>query len=135
MSKPNRKPAAEPPTEKARQTDDVEIPVNGIPIIAPSDWKAVVPRVGRKADASPLAEMTIARAADYLGVPRAFVIKLIKKGELPCRMAGKRRRIPTPALEAQKEKMFEQAKKSWDEVSRMWQDLGVYEDELGKKER
>ncbi|HEY8503517.1 MAG TPA: helix-turn-helix domain-containing protein [Gemmataceae bacterium] len=35
--------------------------------------------------------MTTSQAAEYLDVSRPFVVKLVKKGELPYRMVGKYR--------------------------------------------
>ena len=60
---------------------------------------------------------------------RPFVIKLIKRGELPCRMVGTHRRIPSASLVAYREKMFHQAKDAADEMARTSQDLGLYADE------
>ena len=37
-------------------------------------------------------EMTTTQAADFLDVSRPFVIKLVTRGELPCRLVGKNRR-------------------------------------------
>jgi hypothetical protein len=42
-------------------------------------------------------------------------------------MVGKHRRIPTEALRDYKEKMFREAKVAADELTRMSQDLGLYD--------
>jgi excisionase family DNA binding protein len=72
-------------------------------------------------------EMTTTQAADFLDVSRPFVIKIIKQGALPCRMVGKHRRIPTDALVAYREKMFQQARAAADEMAQTSQELGLYE--------
>jgi excisionase family DNA binding protein len=72
--------------------------------------------------------MTTTQAAEFLDVSRPFVIKLVKRGELPCRMVGKHRRIPSAALLEYREKMFHQAKMAADEMTQMSQDLGLYEE-------
>jgi excisionase family DNA binding protein len=69
------------------------------------------------------------QAAEFLDVSRPFVIKLVRRGELPCRMVGKRRRIPTGALRDYKAKMFREARSAADEMTRMAQDLGLYDRE------
>jgi excisionase family DNA binding protein len=74
-----------------------------------------------------LTEMTTTQAAEFLDVSRPFVIKLIKKGELPCRLVGTHRRIPSAALVEYREKMYQRAKNAVDEMTRMSQDLGLYE--------
>ncbi|MFO0964315.1 MAG: helix-turn-helix domain-containing protein [Gemmataceae bacterium] len=77
-------------------------------------------------------EMTTAQAAEFLDVSRPFVMKLVLRGELPCRMVGKRRHIPTVALEKYREKMFEDAKKAATEMSRLSQESGAYDDSRAK---
>jgi excisionase family DNA binding protein len=71
-------------------------------------------------------EMTTTQAAEFLDVSRPFVIKLVKQGELPCRLVGKHRRIPTEAVTIYREKMFQQARKAADEMAQQSQDLGLY---------
>jgi excisionase family DNA binding protein len=73
--------------------------------------------------------MTTTQAAEFLDVSRPFVIKLIKRGELPCRMVGKHRRIPSDALVEYREKMFQRARIVADEMAQASQDLGLYEPE------
>ena len=41
-------------------------------------------------------------------------------------MVGKHRRIPSPALQAYREKMFQRAKSATDEMAQLSQDLGLY---------
>jgi excisionase family DNA binding protein len=77
--------------------------------------------------------MTTTQAAEFLDVSRPFVIKVINRGGLPCRMVGKHRRIPTSALVEYRERMFHQAKKAADAMTRMAEDIGLYDDEAPKK--
>lgn len=71
-------------------------------------------------------EMTTTQAAAFLDVSRPFVIKLVDHGELPCRMVGKHRRIPSDALAVYKEKMFRRAKEAANEMTRIAEDSGLY---------
>ena len=71
-------------------------------------------------------EMTTTQAADYLDVSRPFVVKLVKRGILPCRFVGKHRRIPSDALVKHRERMFQRAMKVLDEMGQENQDLGLY---------
>jgi excisionase family DNA binding protein len=78
-------------------------------------------------------EMTTNQAAEFLDVSRPFVIKLLKRGELPYRMVGKHRRIPSEALERYREHMFQQARKAADEMAQLAQGAGLYEDDRSRK--
>jgi excisionase family DNA binding protein len=49
-----------------------------------------------------LREMTAQEAADFLKVSRPYLLNLVKKGVLPCRMVGTHHRIPRNALIAYK---------------------------------
>jgi excisionase family DNA binding protein len=71
--------------------------------------------------------MTTTQAAEFLDVSRPFVVKLIKRGELPCRMVGTHRRIPTDALSKYSEKMFQRARQAADEMTSLSLQLGLYE--------
>jgi excisionase family DNA binding protein len=131
MSKRTRGTTAAPPqTEgtqpvigEARQRDRIEILVNGVRVEVSPELEAAVHRA-YKGLAQPLpTEMTTNQAADFLDVSRPFVIKLIKQGELPCRMVGKHRRVPTAALLAHREKMYQRAKKAADEIAELSEGL------------
>lgn len=71
--------------------------------------------------------MTITQAAEFLDVSPAFIRKLIKQGELPCRVTGKRRRIPSDALLLFREKLYQRAKIAADEMVRIGQESGLSE--------
>jgi excisionase family DNA binding protein len=115
---------AAPPTPGA-----ISVKINGVPVEVSPELEAAVLRA-HKGLMKPLpAEMTTTEAAAFLDVSRPFVVKLIDGGELPCRMVGKHRRIPRPALEQYREKMFRRATKAADEMARISQSLGLYESE------
>jgi excisionase family DNA binding protein len=122
-------PASKAPKgEKAtRPGGRIEIFVNGVPVKVSPELEAAVERAHKGLLQPQPAEMTTTQAAEFLDVSRPFVIKLIRQGELPCRMVGKHRRIPTGALRDYKEKMFREAKSGADELPRMSQELGLYE--------
>jgi excisionase family DNA binding protein len=125
VNKPGGRPAKGSSTPSDTSRGEVEITVGGVRIDLTPELEALVHRA-RKGLLAPLpAEMTTTQAAEFLDVSRPFVIKLITNGELPCRMVGKHRRVPTQALEAYKEKMFRRAKRAADEMSRISQDLGL----------
>jgi excisionase family DNA binding protein len=136
MSDRRRKAAARPAaraskgkgTAKApRRGGRVEVFIGGIRVDVSPELEAAVRRA-LKGSAVPLPrEMTTTQAAEFLDVSRPFVIKLVKRGELPCRMVGKHRRIPGDALLAYWEKMFQRAKGAADEMARTSQELGLYE--------
>ena len=77
--------------------------------------------------------MTIVQAAEFLDVPRSFILKIAKLGELRCRAVGHDRRIPLEALLEYREKMFLAAQKAADEMSQMSQDAGLYEPQANGK--
>ncbi|HEV3255539.1 MAG TPA: helix-turn-helix domain-containing protein [Gemmataceae bacterium] len=109
------------------QAGQVEITVNGVRIEVSPELEAAVYRAYQGL-AQPLPrEMTTTQAAEFLDVSRPFVIKLIKRGELPCRLVGKHRRVPSDALLKYREKMFQQARGAADEMTQTSQDLGLYE--------
>jgi excisionase family DNA binding protein len=103
----------------------VSITVDGVRMEVSPELEALVHRA-YKGLLEPLpTEMTTTQAAEFLDVSRPFVIKLIKRGELPCRLVGTHRRIPTSALVEYREKMFQQAQKAADEMAQLSQDLGL----------
>jgi excisionase family DNA binding protein len=122
-----RPPDASAPAEASPPKDRVEILVNGVRIEVSPILDAAVRRALEAAQRPLPAEMTTTQAADFLDVSRPFVIKLVKRGELPCRMVGKHRRIPTEALKAYREKMFQRAQEAATEMTRLSQELGLYD--------
>jgi excisionase family DNA binding protein len=78
-------------------------------------------------------EMTTNQAAEFLDVSRPFVIKLVQRGELPCRMVGKHRRIPSEAVLRYRDFIFQQASKAADEMTRLAQEAGLYDEYTPRK--
>ncbi|MCI0460283.1 MAG: helix-turn-helix domain-containing protein [Gemmataceae bacterium] len=105
----------------------IEIFVNGVRVEVSPELEAAVERAHKGLLQPHAAEMTTTQAAEFLDVSRPFVIKLVRRGELPCRMVGKHRRIPTEALRDYKAKMFREAKSAADELTQMSQELGLYD--------
>ncbi len=111
----------------APQANGVEVMVNGVRIAVPPELEAAVNRA-IKGMKSPLpAEMTTTQAAEFLDVSRPFIVKLTKRGELPYRLVGTHRRIPSSALLEYREKMYLRAKEAADEMVRISQELRLYE--------
>ncbi len=133
MSK-TRQPAKSAETaRKTSPTSRIEITVDGVRVELSPELEAAV-RQASKTMSQPLpSEMTTTRAAEFLDVSRPFVIKLVKRGELPCRLVGTHRRIPSAALVAYRETMFQRAKNAADEMAQTSQDLGLYETKVPRR--
>jgi excisionase family DNA binding protein len=130
---PSQVSDAEVRQENARQADKIEITVNGVRINVSPELEEAVHRA-HKGLRQPLPkEMTTNQAAEFLDVSRPFVIKLVQRGELPCRMVGKHRRIPSEAVVQYREQMFQQARKVADEITQRSQDAGLYEEDPPRK--
>jgi len=138
MSKPPRKGIAQaaPPVQSLeakgladilRQGKHIQILVNGVSFEVSPELEAAVRRACDAANRPLPEEMTTTQAADFLDVSRPFVVKLIRRGELPCRLVGTHHRIPINALREYREKMFRHARSASDEMAQHSQDLGLYE--------
>jgi len=68
-------------------------------------------------------EISAQEAADILKVSRPYLLNLVKKGILPCRMVGAHHRIPTGAVIAYKRDQAPR-RRSLEELSAETQDLG-----------
>jgi excisionase family DNA binding protein len=141
MTRKVQKAAAPPsPASEARessgntcQADRIEITVNGVRIEVSAELENAVHRA-YKGLLQPLPkEMTTTQAAEFLDVSRPFVIKLTQRGELPFRKVGQHRRIPSTAVLAYREKMFQQARKAADEMSQLSQEAGLEEQDPRRK--
>ena len=121
-------------TEQARRQsrkipakDRVELFVNGIQV----EVSLAVRRACERGKPL-LTEMTTTQAAAFLNVPRPLVNNLIERGELPCRMVGKHRRIPSAALVEYRKQRFQrekqaQAELDLAEMTRLSQQMGLYD--------
>lgn len=112
---------------KPQPNDPVEYVIDGIRLEIPAALDAGVRRAIEAARRPLPAEMTLTQAAEYLDVSRSFVVKLIKRDELPCRLVGKRRRIPSDALRKYREEMLRKASRDADEMVRLNQEMGLYD--------
>jgi len=130
---PSPAPKAREPGGNMNPGNRIEIIVNGIRIEVSPELEEAVHRA-HQGSLRPLPrEMTTTQAAEFLDVSRPFVIKLIQRGELPCRLVGKHRRIPSEAVLEYREKMFQQARRAADEMTQMSQEMGLYDEEPPRK--
>ncbi len=112
---------------RSEEKGTVRLTVDGECFDVPQELKEAVLRACRAA-AKPLPEyLTPREAADFLGVSRPFVTKLVKQKKLPCQMVGKHHRIPSSAVLEYKESTFQKALAACDEMARMSQEMGLYD--------
>jgi excisionase family DNA binding protein len=69
-------------------------------------------------------ELSAQVAADLLKMSRSYLLNLVKKGVLPCRMVGAHHRIPTSAVIAYKREQAPR-RRSLDALTADAQDLDV----------
>src|ERR1700722_11013831 len=113
---------AQASTGKACRGDRIEVTVNGVRIKVSPELEEAVHRAHQGLLRPLPREMTTTQAAGFLDVSRPFVIKLTKRGELPFRLVGQHRRIPSEAVLQYREKMFQQAQMAVDEMAQLSQD-------------
>jgi excisionase family DNA binding protein len=119
--------------ESTGRAATIEITVNGVRVEVSPELEAAVHRMREGLWGQMPKEMTTTQAAEFLDVSRPFVVKLITRGELPCRMVGTHRRIPSGAVVAYREKMFHQARNAADEITQLAQDAGLYDEKPPRK--
>ncbi len=96
-----------------------------IEVLARGDAITVVP-VGK--------ELTTQQAANILNVSRQYVVRLLDSGSIPYRRTGTHRRIRMEDLLAYKSRRDRDRMESLDDLSRLSQQLGGY-DEIPNRER
>ncbi|MGH3948953.1 MAG: helix-turn-helix domain-containing protein [Pseudonocardiaceae bacterium] len=75
------------------------------------------------------AELTTQQAAALLGVSRPHVVKLVDQGVVPHHKVGTRRRIYLKDVLAFRARQHEESRQALDELSRISEELGLYEAE------
>lgn len=93
-----------------------------VEVLARGDSITVVP-VGR--------EVTTQQAADLINVSRQYLVRLLDEGRIPFRRTGKHRRLRVEDVLAFKERRDKDRKAGLRELSRMTEDFGGYDSEVG----
>jgi excisionase family DNA binding protein len=91
-------------------------------VMARGDSIAVVP-VGK--------ELTSQQAADLLNVSRQYLVRLLDEGKIPFRKTGKHRRLRIEDVLSFKEARDQEREEGLRELSRLTQEFGGYDNELG----
>ena len=103
----------------------VEIPASVLQILRQSvyylahDQAVTVVPVGK--------DLTTQEAADILNVSRPYLIKLLEEGAIPFTMTGSHRRVPLADLLAYKQQRDAVRGEALDELTRLSQEMGVYD--------
>lgn len=71
------------------------------------------------------AELTTQEAADLISVSRPTLIKLLDKGEIPCRRAGNRRKVKLSDLRVWQQQIENKRLAALSELSSLDQELGL----------
>ncbi|MGH2558118.1 MAG: excisionase family DNA-binding protein, partial [Thermomicrobiales bacterium] len=73
------------------------------------------------------ADLMIQQAADLLDVPASHLARLMEQGEIPFRQTGSHRRVRFADLMAYKERRDAERREGLDEMTRMSQEMGLYD--------
>jgi excisionase family DNA binding protein len=73
-------------------------------------------------------QLTTNQAADILGTSRQYLVRLLKRGDIPCVLVGSHRRVDFGELMAYKQRRALRREAALDEIARVSQELGFYED-------
>lgn len=74
-------------------------------------------------------EITTQQAAELLVVSRPYVVKLVEEGAIPSRKVGPRRLLLLEDVLAYKKQMYAKRLDALNELTRLSQELGMYDDE------
>lgn len=86
---------------------------------------------GRVVAAYPLhAELTTQQTADFLNVSRPYLVRLVDEGVIPHHKVGTHRRVYFKDVLAHKARQEEESRRALDELTRVSEELGLYDDEL-----
>jgi excisionase family DNA binding protein len=112
----------------------IGIPTTGESVPLPPDVAALFRQLlaslskGRRVTITEMPEeMSPNEAADFLNVSRMYVMKLIQDGTLPFRLVGNHHRIPTPSLEAYKDKQQARSRAAMHDLYAVERDHGQVE--------
>ena len=73
------------------------------------------------------ARLTTQQAADYLGVSRPTIVRLLERGEIPMTKPGRHRYVQLQDLVTYREAMRDRRRDILDAMTREAEDLGLYE--------
>jgi excisionase family DNA binding protein len=74
-------------------------------------------------------EITTQQAAELLNVSRPYVVKLADDGAIPSRKVGPRRFLQLDDVMEYKKTMYQQRLESLNELTRLSQEMGLYDEE------
>lgn len=74
---------------------------------------------------TPQEELTTQQAADFLNVSRPYLINLLKKGDIPYRNVGNRRKVLFKDIKKYKEKIYSERVKILNKLSDEAQELDM----------
>jgi excisionase family DNA binding protein len=79
------------------------------------------------------AVMTTQQAADLLNVSRQYLVRLLDEGKLPYDRTGKHRRLKIEDVLAYKQKRDHEREEKLDELARLTEELGGYDEPKSRK--
>lgn len=74
-------------------------------------------------------EITTQQAAEVLGVSRPYLIRLLERGEIPYQKVGSHRRVRLAEVLAYKQRRDAERRRALQELTRMSQQLGLYDED------
>lgn len=77
-------------------------------------------------------EISTQQAADLLNVSRPYVVKLVEEGAIPSRKIGPRRFLLLDDVMTYKKQMYKDRLEAMNELTRLSQEMGLYDDEPEK---